>query len=173
LVHSNGTLQTGSSGGFTDSLDLVEVRLPGVHFTVPAPSVSLSVETTDLDVTDKLVANCALPCYFAACGLGGGTPDPAGTYRPCAQTRIEAAAGAGSQVQVQLVDLTGAVLFTSLVQADASGNTLQYVRLPVYTTPDPASIGFRILPPGQYRLTGRVLDAGREVASSSLNVSVR
>jgi hypothetical protein len=173
LVHSNSTLETGSSGGFTDSLDLVEVRLPGVHFTVPAAAVSLSVETTDLDVTDKLVANCALPCYFAACGLGGGQPDPAGTYRPCAQARIEAAASAGSQVQVQLADLTGAVLFTTSLAADAGGKTLQYVRLPVYTTPDRASIAFRILPPGQYRLTGQVLDAGREVASSSLNLNVR
>jgi len=127
----------------------------------------------DLDVTDKLVANCALPCYFAACGLGGATPDPPGTYRPCAQARIEAGASTGSQVQIQLVDLTGVVLFTSSLPADASGNTLQYVRLPVYTTPDPASTAFRLLSPGQYRLTGRVLDAGREVASSSLNVSVR
>jgi hypothetical protein len=173
LAHLTTQLVAGSSGGFLNGLDLVEVRLPGVHYSVPASTVSLSIETVELDVTGKLVPNCAMPCYFTACGIGG-SPDPPGTYRPCAQTRIEALAAApGSEVRLRLLDSTGAVLFTSSATADANGSSLSYVRLPVYTSPRPNSIDFILLPASQYRLTGQVIDAGQETASTSINLRVR
>ncbi len=173
LAHLTTELVAGSSGGFLNSLDLVEVSLPGVHYSVPASTVSLSIETAELDVTGKLVPNCAMPCYFTACGIGG-SPDPPGTYRPCGQTRIEALAAApGSEVRLRLLDSAGAVLFTSSSTADANGRSLSYVRLPVYTSPRPNSIDFTLLPAGQYRLTGQVLDAGQETASTSINLRVR
>ncbi len=173
LAQFTADMVTGSSGGFLNSLDLVEVRLPGVHLSVPVPTVGLSIETTDLDLTGKRVPNCALPCYFVACGFGGVPPDPPGTYRPCAQARIETIASPGSEVQLQLLDSTGAVVFTSSASADASGHNLSYVRLPVYTTSEPTSSNFTLLPPGQYRLTGRVFDSGQETASSTINLRVR
>ena len=173
LARLTANLATGSSGGFLESLDLIEARMPGVRFSVPEPTVSVSIETTDLDLSGKLVPNCALPCYFAACGLGGPPPDPPGTYRPCTRARAEAVTSPGSEVQLQLLDAGGAVLFTSSAPADADGRSLTYVRLPLYTTPQPTSTIFTLLPAGQYRLTGRVLDSGQEIASSSIGVRVR
>ncbi|MBZ5611214.1 MAG: hypothetical protein LAP38_23380 [Acidobacteriia bacterium] len=173
LARLTEDMVSGSSGGFAQSLELVEVRMPGVRFSVPAPAINLSIETTDLDLTAKLVANCALPCYFTACGLGGPQPDPAGTYRPCAQARIEAVASPGAEVQLQLIDGSGAAVFTTSASADARGSSLSYVRVPMYTALQPTSSNFTLLPAGQYRLTGRVLNAGKEVAASSLSVQVR
>jgi hypothetical protein len=158
--------------GFLESFELVEVRLPGIRFSLPAASINLSVETADLDLTDKLAPNCALPCYAVECGATTPQPDPAGAYRPCAQARIEAVARPGAEVQLQLVDATGAVVFASSAVADAAGSSLRYVRVPVYTSAL-SSNAFTLLPPGQYRLTGRVLDAGHELAASSLILQVR
>jgi hypothetical protein len=78
-----GDLQASGLGGCLNSLDLVEVRLPGLHYSLPAPTISISIEKTDLDVTGKLVPNCSLPYYFTARGTGG-SPEPAGTYRASA-----------------------------------------------------------------------------------------
>ena len=172
LVHLTAELVAGSSGGFLSSLDLVEVRLPGVHFSLPVPTISLSIEKTDLDVSGKLVPNCALPCYFTACGIGG-SPDPPGTYRPCTQTRVESLAAPDSEVRLRLLDSSGVVVFTSLMTADAAGRCLTYVRLPVYTTLRPNSTAFTLLPAGPYRLTGQVLNSGQEAASASIDLRVR
>ncbi len=87
LVNSQSLLMTGSSGGLTDGYYLVDAQVDGVHYSIPAPTVSLSIESTTLDLTNQLASNCAIPCYFAACSVGGA--DPAGTYRPCAQTRVD------------------------------------------------------------------------------------
>jgi hypothetical protein len=172
LAHLDSALLTGSSGGFDQSYELVEARFEGVSLAVPAATISVSIETTDLDVTDQLVPNCALPCYFAACGLGGGQPDPAGTYRPCVQARVEATADPGAQIQLQLIDAGGSVLFTDSKPADATGKAFRYVRLPVYIS-STTSNAFQILGGGQYRVAGRVLAGGAEVASSNINVRVR
>ena len=48
------------------------------------------ITRVNLDVTGKNVTNCAIPCYFAACGLAGPV-DPPGTYKPCARARVASA----------------------------------------------------------------------------------
>ncbi len=172
LAQLRAEMVSGSSGGFSESLELVEVRMPGVRFDVPAPGIHLSIETTDLDVTDKLVPNCDLPCYFTACGFAGPQPDPPGTYRPCAQARIEAVTTPGAEVEIKLLDAAGSTVFASSASAGAPGSALEYVRVPIYTS-QPSSSAFTLLPPGDYRLTCRVVDAGREIAASSLSLQVR
>jgi hypothetical protein len=168
LVNSQSTMLTGSSGGFTQGLDLVDVQINGFHLSVSAPKIALSIENATLDLTDHLAPNCALPCYFAACGLGNPV-DPPGTYRPCAQTRIETtAAAAGYTVLLELLDSTGNAVFQSSTQPGSTTN-LDYVRLPLYTGQNP----FTLLPPGNYSLVGSMTQGGATLASSSIAVQIR
>lgn len=169
-AHLVSNLETGSSGGLIGDYQLVEVLLPGVHYSIPFATVNLSIESTDLNLTAKSVENCALPCLFAACGLGGGQPDPTGTYRPCTAVRVDVTAPAQSDVQVQFADASGANIYTAHA---APGGAPLYFRLPIYTVPDPQSIRFDLLPMGDYKLTARVTNAGNELATSSLAVHVR
>jgi len=74
-------------------------------------------------------------------------------------------------VQLQLLDPSGAILFDTTAPTDAGGNSLNYIRLPLYTSTTPPS--FTLLPPGAYKLVGRLLAAGVETASSAINVRVR
>jgi hypothetical protein len=168
LANSQSTMLTGSSGGFTSGFDLVDVRVDGIHLSVPAPKIGLSIETTTLDLTDKIAPNCAVPCYFAACGLVPGA-DPPGTYRPCAQSRIDTSAAAGYAVLLQLLDPGGSAVFQNSTQVDST-TSLDYVRLPLYTS---AQSGFTLLPPGDYKLVGSISSGGTEVASSSITVHIQ
>jgi hypothetical protein len=172
LASLSADLVTGSSGGFSNSLDLVEARLNGVRLALPESSIHLAIESADLDLTDKTAPNCPLPCYFVACGLGGPQPDPPGTYRPCAQTRLETSAAAGDTVQLQLLDPSGTVVFKTTAPTDAGGNAFDYFRLPLYTSQSTSS-AFTLLPPGNYKLVGRLLASGVETASSAIDVRVR
>ncbi len=144
LVASQSQLLTGSSGGFTESLDLVDVKIDGFHLSMPAPKIALSIDNSSPDLTHQLAPNCALPCYFVACGLGP-LVDPPGTYRPCGQVRVDADA----DVLVQLLDPTGKAVFQTTTSTPA------YVRLPLYTGQTP----FALLAPGSYTLTGSTAQA--------------
>jgi hypothetical protein len=167
LANSQSTLETGSSGGFSGSLDLVDVRVDGVHLSVPAPKIALGIETTDLDLTNKLAPNCALPCYFVACGLGGFV-DPPGTYRPCAQARIEASSPASNYtVLLELLDPGGKVLSQASTQP-ITPTSLDYVRLPLYI----GGAQFTLLAPGNYTLSGSIVANGATQATSTITVQV-
>src|SRR5207244_3800806 len=51
LLSSQAVMQTGSSGGFTQGRKLVEASLAGgIHFSPPAPSVQLGIESLSLNV---------------------------------------------------------------------------------------------------------------------------
>ena len=123
LLTSNTQMLSGSSGGFTQGRTLVEATVAGgIHFPAPSPSVQLGMESLSLNVSGQKVTNCAVPCYFVACGLVPGA-DPPGTYKPCAQARVGLAnwpAGASRAVQVQFVAPDGAVEFNQTVNLDAS-----------------------------------------------------
>lgn len=166
----------GSSGGFLDSMDLVEVRLNGVRLSVPAASLNLAIESTDLDLTDQTAPNCPLPCYYVACGLGGPQPDPPGTYRPCVEIRLETTAlQTANTVQVQFLDATGTAVYSTAVLGAASGNSFNYIRVPLYTVPASTtpSSAFTLLSAGNYQLVGQALASGAVIASSSINVRLR
>jgi hypothetical protein len=168
LVKSQTFMETGSSGGFTDGMDLVDVQVDGFHLSAPAPKIALSIENTTLDLTNQLVPNCALPCYFAACGLVGSV-DPGGTYRPCAQARIETSgASAGYAVLVELLDSSGKAVFQNSTQTEFPTN-LDYIRVPMYTGQTP----FTLLPAGNYTLVGNMTLGGATVATASIAVQIR
>jgi hypothetical protein len=164
LVGSQSQMLSGSSGGFTEGLDLVDVRIDGFHLSVPAPKIALSIENTTLDLTRQLAPNCAVPCYFAACSLAPGA-DPPGTYRPCAQARIDTSAEvAGYTVLLELLNSTGTPVFQSSIE-----NGLNYVRVPLYTGQTP----FTLLPPGSYTLAGSIVLGGATLASSTILVNIQ
>jgi hypothetical protein len=166
LVNSQSQLLTGSSGGFTDGYDLIDAQVDGVHLSIPAPTVSLSIESTTLDLTNQVAPNCAIPCYFAACSVAGA--DPTGTYRPCAQTRVNSTgAPTGTVVSVRLTDPSGTAVFTS----DAPSG-LAYIRLPLYTS-NISVAGFKLLPPGSYMLQATMTNGGSTISSSSIPVRIQ
>jgi hypothetical protein len=168
LVSSQSVMETGSSGGFTDGLDLVDAQVNGFHLSLPVPKIAVSIENTTLDLSHQLVQNCMIPCYFAACGLGSPV-DPPGTYRPCAQTRIETTgATAGYTVLLELLDSGGKAVFQRSTQPVLTTN-LDYVRLPLYTGQNP----FTLLPPGNYNLVGSMTLGGATLATSSIAVQIQ
>lgn len=167
LARSRTDLLTGSSGGFVSGLELVDFRLasgPRVEGAVTA-GISVSIEAALLDVTGRQLTNCAVPCYFAACGLGGPV-DPPGTYKPCARTRIEAAAEGDFQVELSLRNREGVEIYRS-GQLKGSGETTRYVQLPLY------SDGNRPLPSGAYTLSAKMTRGQAEVGSASMPLEIR
>jgi len=167
LLSSLAVLQTGSSGGLTQSRKLVEASLAGgIHFSPAAPSLRLGIESLSLNVTEKQVPNCAIPCYFAACGLGSPV-DPPNTYKPCAQARVELAnwpAGQSRGVRLQLVASDGSVAYDQTLTLDnAPGESVALIHLPIYSAPN------QPLPAGSYQLTAKTADG---TAQSSLTVRI-
>jgi hypothetical protein len=167
LARSRTDLLTGSSGGFVSDLELVDFRLasgPRVELSF-TPKIALSIEKTFLDVTGKQLTNCAIPCYYAACGLGSPV-DPPNTYKPCARTRIEAAAEGDFQVELTLHNLQGTEVYRSN-PLQASGETIRYVQMPLYSVPNtPFSAG-------NYVLTARMKRGFGDIGVASMPIELR
>ncbi len=146
LVSRTGTLMTGSSGGFTDGLRLVEARIANRLIYRPAePAVRLSVESTRLNVTGRTAPNCAVPCYFVACYLVPGA-DPPGTYKPCVRVSLES-----GQLADTVADITLERNGTILTRTQRTGSGA--AQLPLYGDQNQA------VPPGRYSITVNVGDA--------------
>jgi hypothetical protein len=145
LVSRRGTLLTGSSGGFTDGLQLVEARIAGrLVYRRSEPGLRFSVESTRLDVTGRTAPNCAVPCYFTACYLAPGA-DPPGTYKPCMRVSFDAEQLGEEAAEVTL-EQNGTVL--TRTQRQGSGA----VRLNLYGEQN------RPVPPGRYSVAVKVGD---------------
>ncbi|MEO8100006.1 MAG: hypothetical protein ABI811_20065 [Acidobacteriota bacterium] len=167
LATQRGTMLTGSSGGFTSSLELVEVRLAtGPHIAVSSPRIGVVAESARLDVTNHLVTNCAIPCYFAACGLGSPV-DPPNTYKPCTRTRIEANAAVDFFAELTLLNSAGQAVYRTPAIAASPGELIRYVQVPLYSEPN------KPLPAGQYKLVGRVSVGTTETATSSMTIEIQ
>jgi hypothetical protein len=168
LLTSTTLMLTGSSGGFTQGRTLVEATVAGIRFPAAVPAVKLGIESLTLDVSGQHVTNCAVPCYFPACGLAPPGYDPPGTYKPCAQARVELAnwpAGASRAVRLQLVTPGGTAAFDQTLTLDASPTeSVIFVQVPLYSAPN------QPLPAGVYHLLASTADG---VAQSSLAVTVR
>jgi hypothetical protein len=168
LLTSTTDMLTGSSGGFTQGRTLVEaVVAGGIHFPAPVASVQLGMESLNLNVSGQKVTNCAVPCYFAACGLVPGA-DPPGTYKPCAQARVGLAnwpAGASRVVRVQFVAPDGTTPFDQTLNLDsAPADSVIFVQVPLYSVPN---VGFTA---GLYQLVAKTADGA---AQSSLAVRIQ
>ncbi len=157
FIGSTANVLAGSSGGFSNSLDLVEASLGALQFAAPSAALELGVESATIDVSSRRATNCAVPCYFVACGLVPGA-DPPGTYKPCAQVRVRSAGIGGAPVVLELRDATGRVLHSTTV---SGGVAVRQAAL--Y---DESGVPFL---PGVYRL---VATAG-EAASAALTVTLR
>lgn len=166
MVASQDVDDTGSNGGFLDGADLIEATVDGVHLALPTPKISLSIENTDLDLTDQLVPNCAVPCYYPACGIGSPYDLP-GVYRPCARVRLDTSASTagGYLARLQLLNPAGTTVFESDVTVNNTSQ-LAYVSLPLYTTP------LKLLTAGDYTLTLSIVTAPVTVAQSSITLHV-
>ncbi len=160
LVRSQERLVTGSSGGSTDILELVEVRLDGIRLVLPSPQLSLSVESSVLDVTGKRVTNCVIPTYCIAC-----ISDPPGTYKPCAQARVESRASAPYSLDLELVDSGGQAVYRAPVVSGV-GDVLRYIQLPLYGRPNEP------FAPGTYTLVTRLRNGNDVRATSSFVIRI-
>jgi hypothetical protein len=174
LINSRADSLTGSSGGFVDGLDLVYARIGGnIRFATPVLSVGLSVESNDLDVSGRNVTNCAVPCYFAACGVGPGA-DPPGTYRPCFQTRVRLEnlpVQDSTTLDLDLIDAGDRSVYHTTATAaagQAQPDSILVRQLQLYSAPN------QPFPPGAYRVQvkAKITDGG-DIATATIPVRVR
>ena len=181
LIANSQTMQTGSSGGFSSSLVLVEAVIAGkVRFSSPANGLELSPESQTLNLTSRQARNCALPCYFVACGLGGGQPDPPGTYKPCMFTRLKVENPAARSLSLELINPASVAVHTVTRTLTVSpSEQLWFETVPLYTAPNPTpsptpSLGpIAVLPPGAYQLKATVKSAdGQTLNTSTATVKI-
>lgn len=173
LVDRRVSLQSGSSGGFSDGLQLVSVRIgKGIRLAVPAITFQFGAESTRLDVTNKKVTTCAVPCYFAACGIGGGR-DPPNTYKPCFQARLNIQRpnvdGGVLTAEVELRDPADRQMFQAtvpLTMADVLTDFTAFQQVPLYAKPNEPFAA------GDYRLNGRLKRNGEDAGSTSLPIRI-
>ncbi|MEP6961724.1 MAG: hypothetical protein ABI995_06590 [Acidobacteriota bacterium] len=167
LANARSSISTGSNGGFSGGLELVEVRLAtGPRIAVSSPRVAVVAENVRLDVTNRLVTNCAIPCYYAACGIGSPV-DPPNTWKPCTRTRLEANASADFSAELSLVNSAGQTLYKTSPIAASAGELVRYVQVPLYSEAN------KPYPAGAYKLMSRVLVGGAETATSSMIVEIQ
>jgi hypothetical protein len=136
----------------------------GIRLATPASGIQLNAEGTRLDVTNKRVTNCAIPCYFLACGIAGA--DPADTYKPCFQARMHIQQAEGAS---ETGSLTAAIELrdaANLPQFDSLSDFTFYQQLPLYTKPN------QPFPPGNYRLNGTLKRNGEDAGSASLPIRI-
>jgi hypothetical protein len=161
LLSSSATMLTGSSGGFTDGRTLVEATVGGIHFELATPSVQLGMESLDLNVGGGEVANCAVPCYFVACGQAPGG-DPPGTYKPCARARVALLnwpANLSRTVRLRLQAPDGSSAYDQTLAMDASPrDSVTIVQTPLYSAPN------KPLTPGTYQLIVGTQDGAAQAA---------
>jgi hypothetical protein len=108
LVKVDKVLSGGSSGGFSEGWTLVEAKVGDRLLQRELYGVSLQI--------DPEVYNCAVPCYFAACGMAGA--DLPGTVKACREARVE-----GAEL-VRAVNAAGEVVWEQRVSSPA------FLRLP-------------------------------------------
>lgn len=123
----------GSSGGFGSGYELLEALIQGVRYAPSYARLELLVETPVADISGRKARNCAVPCYFVACGLVPGA-DPPGTYKPCMEASVR-----GGTAQLRLIDPSGTTVFETAAEG--------WVRIPLYR-PGPVD-----LPAGNYTVT--------------------
>jgi len=139
ILRDSTTLIAGSSGGFLESRTLVYARTGRRAYTAPEFTISLGVEHTAVRLEPGAVTNCAVPCYFVACGLVPGA-DPPGTFKPCMRVRLSLHNSGplipSAGVEWTLRDHAGGIAHQSRQSLDAidSGETTIARPLPLYTS---------------------------------------
>lgn len=151
----------GSSGGFSSSETLVEASINGKLYRI-AEAAQPSV---DLNLAERF-RNCAMPCYYVACGLGSPV-DPPGANKPCLEARIAASSlNFNSNLVLSITSSQGQLRYEQIIPTSNSQPVL-YHSLPFY---DQRSIGspITLFPPGDYFITLTALDpSGKPRASTT------
>lgn len=169
LLSSDVTISTGSNGGFSDGLELVEAVIAGqIRFRSPSNGLELSPESQVLDLAGRQVRNCAVPCYSASCGFGGALPDPPGTYKPCLFTRLKVENPAARSLSLELLNPANDSVYSVNRPLESSANEqLWFETVPLYRTPS------AILPAGTYQLKATVKsEQGETLNSSTASVKI-
>jgi hypothetical protein len=165
LVNYTSNILAGSSGGFNTSLNLVYAKIDGhVVFGSPVLSLELGTEGSSFDVTNKIAPNCAVPCYFVACGLVPGA-DATGTYKPCFQARVRLRQ-LGSDLQscdLDLLDGSGSVAYHRALTGTMDAESTLFAQVPLYA-PALSGIATIPLPTGNYQLRVQTPDGRMAVA---------
>jgi hypothetical protein len=135
--------------------------------------VGLSVESNDLDVSGGNVTNCAIPCYFVACGITPGA-DPPGTYKPCFQARVRLEnlpVQDSTTLDLDLIDAGDRSVFhtsATVAAGQAQPDSILVRQLQLYTAPN------QPVPPGTYRVQVKAkVSAGGDSATAVIPVQVR
>ena len=163
------TVAGGSSGGFFRAIELVEAVIAGkVRFSAPANGLELSPESQTQDLVGRKARNCALPCYFAACGLAGGAPDPPGTYKPCMFTRLKVENAAARSLSLELLNSANDAVYSVTRPLAANPHQqLWFETIPLYRAPSV------VLPPGPYQLKATLKsEQGETINSSTASVKI-
>ena len=168
LATNSHTMLTGSSGGFTEGMTLVYSRIDGhIVYGSPLSSLELGVESNSFDISGKNTANCAVPCYFVACGLVPGTDSP-GTYKPCFQARVrmgQTGSLTGSNVQscdLDLLDSSNNSLYHATLTGTSDNESIIASQVPLYVTPN------QPFAPGSYQLRAQTPDGRVSIAPIQL-----
>ena len=151
FLSSSSQILAGSDGGFAESYTLVYARIDGnLVFGSPGSAIELSADAPSFDVTHKAAPNCALPCYFAACGLGGPQPDPPGTYKPCFGARVFLGqpSSAAATIDFDLLDSMN----NSLYHTTATAQPIVERQIQLYSAPN------QPFPTGTYQLRAKTAD---------------
>lgn len=154
LVINNHDMLTGSSGGFVQGMTLVYARIDGhVVFGSPMSSLELGVEANSFDLSNMQAPNCAVPCYFVACGLAPGA-DPPGTYKPCFQARVRMGqtGSVAEQCDLDLLDSSSKTVSHTTVSGGTDNEAVVAIQIPLYTTPN------HPYPAGSYQLRAQTPD---------------
>ncbi len=154
---------SGSSGGFLSGETLIEAFVSGKLYKFPAsntPAVQLELATQ--------FRNCAVPCYYATCGLGSPV-DPPNANKPCLEARLTASGlSPGSSFLLAISGSGGTLLYSQQIPLSSSQPVL-YQSLPFY---DQRSTGspITLFPKGDYFITLTALnpDAQPITTTSSL-----
>lgn len=175
LVESRTELMTGSSGGFAQSLKLVEMSIPGgIHLRL-LPStprgISATIDSPFVDLSGHNATNCAVPAYAV---MSPGA-DPPGTYKPCMQLRVSGfdpaqvnvnvifapiVFGDSPQSEADSFDQAGIRLPSTVsIKVTESGEWVRYLRVPLFTAPNTP------LEPGRYRILVSAAHPGSVIAT--------
>lgn len=93
-----------------------------VRFSSLANGLELSPDWQTADIVGRKARNCALPCYFAACGLAGGPPDTPGAYKPCMFTRLKVENPAARSLSFEFVNAANEAVYSVTRQLTPSPN---------------------------------------------------
>ncbi len=158
-LESNSRDTTGSNGGFFSGDTLIEAQIAGkLYRALPsAPQITLDLNPS--------FSNCAVPCYYAACGIGSRV-DPPMSVKPCLGARLSGSAIApNSLLQWTLVDSTGATKAERRIPL-SGGSLVQFDSLPFYTQ---AFTGapITLFPAGDYFVTLWLIDPSGKLSAAA------